>query len=157
MEKRYIVKPENKLVIALRDERVDDSGNLFNHIVREGHKKLSVQSFWLCVKAMEITAINDYMNSLDLQTKAIAKCSPEDEFNLEEGKYIAAAKLDMKHHKHLAKCYEKILQTLHRTCDEITALYHHHLIKAKTIEEHLDKRYNSKSEELNGDKLNESN
>ena len=86
---KYIVKPEEKIVIGIYTRRSDDY--LLNRM----------SSYSNVVKNIFELALLDHESESEI--KAVAKCHEDDEFNEEFGKKLVEAKINKKRHQRLLR------------------------------------------------------
>ena len=128
LEKRFIVKPEEKIVIAL----ISNHDNLFDELrnesveAREAHRELYY-----------VTPFSEPDN--DDVFKGIARCDEHDVFDAETGKKIAAAKADYKYHVAMMKAYEKYITFCAKAIETFEKKINKHAEATALIEKKLEK------------------
>lgn len=133
MNKRYIVKKDEGIVIAIKDE--------FDSILNELRKYSSKKTYNL---------LNDYIlwygekPQLSLENKdfkGVSKCDEFDIFNEKKGRDIASCKADIKYHAAMRRKYALIFELLRNAEKEIILLHNKHRQKEYDTAEYLDRKY----------------
>ena len=97
---KYIVKPEEKMVIGLYEIEIPEILNYTDHM------KLCEHNIIIDIMS------NSGMLCRDVTVKAIARCSGNDEFDVEFGKKLVAAKICKKRKEIIMKHCAKISDIL---------------------------------------------
>ena len=136
MRKRYIVNPEDRVVVAMYDDV-----NAFDDAYEEVIKSCShtTRGLFNCPMMVMETAGDPSINTL----KALSRCDEVDTFDEKIGKDIAGAKLDMKRHLKFARQYDRYLGILEKAMGELYKLAKYHRDKARAIQDDLDRTYNN--------------
>lgn len=133
MDKRYIIKEDEGIVIAIKDE--------FDSILNELRKYGSKKTYNL---------LNDYIlwyeekPRLSLESenfKGVSKCDEFDIFDEKKGRDIASCKADIKYHAAMRKKYALIFELLRNAEKEIILLHNKHRQKECDTIEYLNRRY----------------
>lgn len=136
-EKRFIVKPEEKVVVAIMDAYCDG--------IQEEVEKKSTR---LTANLVQHIITNDYRKGLNYPNyeihynvpyKGVSKCDKDDEFDEKKGKNIAGNKADMKYHIAMMKKYKRLKDIFAKASDEMYELEMEHLNKVDNIKESLQK------------------
>lgn len=134
-EKTYIVKPEEKVVVAtmcVTQDRIEDEVTT------------------KCTKSTMYAVLDMLTNTYDLKIpdleisyktiyKGVSKCDSYDEFDERKGKDIARNKADMKYHIAMMKKYKRLKDIFAKAFDEMYRLEMEHLNKVDNIKESLQK------------------
>lgn len=131
MEKKYIVKPEDKIVIAMAED--DSYEGTFEEVI----KYCGDETY--CMLLELITNSDNLDIAYGNLFKSVARCDNYDEFNEKVGKEIAGSKTDIKYHRAMAKKYKMILDILQNAMGEISWLYNMHEAKRINIERSIKK------------------
>lgn len=134
-EKRFIIKPEEKVVVAIMDA---SNRGVTDEIVSK------------CTKSTMYAALNLIMNAYDMNVpdleipynasyKGVSTCDEHDIFDEKKGRDIAESKADMKYHTAMAKKYKRLVDILAKAQKEIHVLELEHQLKSLRIEERLCK------------------
>lgn len=133
MDKRYIIKEDEGVVIAIKDE--------FDSILNELRKYGSKKTYNL---------LNDYIlwygekPQLSLENgnfKGVSKCDEFDIFDEKKGRDIASCKADIKYHAAMRRKYSLIMELLKNVEKEIIHLHNKHKQKECDTAEYLNRRY----------------
>lgn len=129
MKKKYIIKPEDNVVVAIGEE------DYIKNIDSEMKRYCDSMTFALLQDLAAISAFNIYNHSF----KSVAKCDEYDEFNEKIGKEIAGGKADIKYHRAMANEYKKMIKVLEMAIEEVENLYNMHETKKANIEKSIEK------------------
>lgn len=137
MEKRFIVKPEEKVVVAIMDAYCDG-------IQEEVEKKCTRPT----ANLVQHIIINDHSQGLNYRNyeinynvpyKGVSKCDEYDKFDEKVGRDIAGSKADLKYHTAMMKKYSRISELLKKATEEIQVLEFEHMRKVMHINEDLQR------------------
>lgn len=131
MNKKVIVKPHEKLVVAMMEKypkRVNDECE-----ERCSHTTAEI--------VREIVFWEDLNHSTNPFFKAVSKCDKEDTFDERVGKEIACSLVDKKYHVAMAKKYSKIKKYLLKAIEEVSVLEDMHNTKADNITADIQRCY----------------
>lgn len=134
-EKRFIVKPDKKVVVTILD--ASESGVTDEVVSR-------------CTKPTMYAVLNLIMNAYDMNIpdleipynasyKGVSICNEHDTFDEKKGKDISGSKADMKYHIAMAKKYKRLSEIFDRAQKEMRVLELEHQLKSVHIEEKLYK------------------
>ena len=87
----------------------------------------------------------DYFCEKEVTSEAV--CDPRDEWDWTKGIDIANAKLDLKDHMWMAKCYSAAYRRLMTLAAKMFNLCKHHMMKAEAIRDDLERTYWRDNEE----------
>lgn len=120
---RYIVKPKDRIVIGLM------TYDPWSEIYENPGERMSYELRDAMVKVLQ-----SYGCNYRIEIKAIAKCSPDDEFDAEYGKKLVEARIWKKYHMRKAMDFEKIMDGISKISKEINMEYARHVKKWMTID-----------------------
>ena len=132
-EIKYIVKPEEKMVIGIAEFEYAD---LYNEL--QNFTLLENELIWHLLHRMEA--------SEPFTIRATAKCKDGDEFNEEFGKKLVEAKINKKRHEKSLRYAAKILDAMNRISGKTLRLYKKHLCKTEHINRDLIEYFGMESE-----------
>ena len=132
-EKRFIIKPEEKVVVAIMDA---SEGGVTDEVVSR------------CTKPTMYAALSMIMNAYDMNVpdleipynasyKGVSMCDQYDIFDEQKGRDIAGSKADMKYHTAMAKKYKRLSDIFDKAKKEMRVLELEHQLKSARIEEKL--------------------
>ena len=105
MSKRYIVKPEERIVVGIYKDRYNGCS-----LMDELYKNFNEEQIKLLIN---LCSVKGYLFP-DKPIRSIARCHEEDIWNEETGRKVAEAKLDMKRHTRFIRQYDVLIGTLHK-------------------------------------------
>ena len=132
-EIKYIVKPEEKMVIGVAEF---DYADLYNEL--QNFTWLENELIWHLLHRMEA--------SEPFTIRAIAKCKDGDIFNEDFGKKLVEAKINKKRHEKSLRYAAKILDAMNRISGKTLRLYKKHLCKTEHINRDLIEYFGMESE-----------
>lgn len=110
----------------------DNNDDRYIRYFINGKKKVVV-----CVIETDIES--PILGVVTVQSRGIARCLPEDTFDVEKGKIIARDRADIKYHKARIFDYQQVLNVLKEKEFEFNKLVDRHQIKIDNITDHLEK------------------
>lgn len=139
-EKRFIVKPEEKVVVAIMDA---SEGGVTDEVVSK------------CTKPTMFAVLNLIMNAYDMKVpeleipynasyKGVSMCDQYDIFDEKKGRDIAGSKADMKYHTAMAKKYKRLADIFEKAQEEMYILETNHALAVNNIRYSLSKYYDNK-------------
>ena len=133
MDKRYIVKEDEGVVIAIKDE--------FDSILNELRKYGSKKTYELLSDFILWSHTKPELKLENKGFKGVSKCDEFDIFDGKKGKDIASCKADIKYHAAMRRKYSLIFELLRNAEKEIILLHNKHRQKECDTIEYLNKRY----------------
>lgn len=144
-EKRYIINPEEKVVVAMMNANTidpDDTAGVADEVV----EKCTSLTMYAVIELIN-RAVDCNMPNLDIPCdelyKGIAKCDEYDDFDPVLGKQIAGNKAEMKYHIAMSKKYKRLVDILGKAYEELYILECEHANKALKISNNI-KKYTDK-------------
>lgn len=129
---KYIIKPDEKIVVGIVDDRKKVPG-VIDELVDRFPQKYS-DMIWFGFQKL----ITDVPHEKD-PLKAIAVCQDEDEFSKETGINIVDDKLNYKYHSSMVKKYEQLEKYLKPVLDKVNELKLLHQAYARMSDDELKK------------------
>lgn len=126
-EIKYIIKPEEKMVIGI-------------YVLREPELLAENSNLTVTEKGIlrEIVLFNDRINGIfDTKIKAVAKCHGNDVFNEEYGKKLVEAKISKKRHEIVLKNIKIVMEITKDFQSKMCLLYTKHNRKMEHITKDL--------------------
>ena len=122
---KYIVKPEEKMVIGIYEDNGEDLRNFIYSLPN----------------LIDFVYAYNIVPCFPEQIKAIAKCHDGDEFDEEIGKKIVEAKINMKRHERTWRVCSHLLKFLDKMVSRIENDQSVHLNKLYKIQDDYEKHY----------------
>ena len=132
-EIKYIVKPEEKMVIGVAEFEYADLYNELDNFTWPEREMV-----WRLLLHMEANE--------PFTIRATAKCKDGDVFNEEFGKKLVEAKINKKRHEKSLRYAAKILDAMDRISGKTLRLYKKHLYKTEHINKDLIEYFGMESE-----------
>lgn len=133
MNKRYIVKEDEGIVIAIKNEFDSVLEELKKCASKKTYELLSDYVLWYNTKPILILENENF--------KGVSKCDEFDIFDEKKGKDIASCKADIKYHAAMRRKYSLIFELLRNAEKEIILLHNKHRQKECDTIEYLNRRY----------------
>lgn len=134
-EKRFIVKPDEKVIVAIMDA---SERGVTDEIVSKCTKPTMFAVLSLIMNAYDMN-IPDLEIPYNASYKGVSTCDKNDTFDEKKGRDIAGSKADMKYHTVMAKKYKRLVDIFDKAQKEMHVLELEHRLKGLRIEEKLCK------------------
>lgn len=134
-EKRFIVKPDEKIVVAIKDA---SENGVTDEVVSRCAKPTMYAVLSLIMNAFDMD-IPDLEIPYNASYKGVSICDEYDDFDEKKGKDISGSKADMKYHMAMAKKYKRLSDIFDKAQKEMRVLELEHQVKSAHIEEKLCK------------------